>query len=131
MLNFYFSEKGLGLVSAPHFVYDFSIKIILILSSINWPNFFYLIAFTSQNIGQYVYCNCLLTRLWRHKFWNYSFPSNQAVLLHDQKNQDKKLNILRMKRAFEVKWKAFFIIFKGLSVAKNCLRPENAPLSHI
>ena len=24
--------------------------------------------------------------------------------------------------------KAFFIIFKGLSVAKNCLRPESAPL---
>ena len=29
-----------------------------------------------------------------------------------------------MKRAFEVKEKAFFIIFKGLSVAKNCLRAE-------
>ena len=39
-----------------------------------------------------------------------------------QKNQNKKsrqkLNILRTKRAFEVKWKAFFIIFKGLSFAK-------------
>ena len=43
-------------------------------------------------------------------------------------NQDKNLNILRMKRAFAVKQKAFFIIFKGLSIAKNCLRPENAPL---
>ena len=32
-------------------------------------------------------------------------------------------------RAFEVKEKTFFIIFKGLSVAKNCLRPESAPLS--
>ena len=50
-----------------------------------------------------------------------------------QKNQNKKsrqkLNILRTKRAFEVKWKAFFIIFKELSVTKNCLRPESAPLS--
>ena len=26
MLNFNFSEKGLGLVSQPHFVYDFSKK---------------------------------------------------------------------------------------------------------
>ena len=42
------------------------------------------------------------------------------------KSQDKNLNIL--KRAFEVKWKSFLIIFKGLSVAKNCLRPESAPL---
>ena len=33
-----------------------------------------------------------------------------------------------MKRAFEVKQKAFFITFKGLPVAKNCLRPESAPL---
>ena len=35
----------------------------------------------------------------------------------------------KLRRAFEVKLKAFFIIFKGLSVAKICLRPENAPLS--
>ena len=33
-----------------------------------------------------------------------------------------------MKRAFAVKQKAFSKIFKGLSVAKNYLRPENAPL---
>ena len=36
---------------------------------------------------------------------------------------------MRTKRTFEVKWNAFFIIFKGHSVAKNCLRPESAPLS--
>ena len=33
-----------------------------------------------------------------------------------------------MKRAFKVRQKAFFIIFKGLSVDKNCLKPHNAPL---
>ena len=38
MLNFNFSEKGLGLVSPPHFVYDFSRKMFLMLHSINWPN---------------------------------------------------------------------------------------------
>ena len=32
-----------------------------------------------------------------------------------------------MKRAFELNQKAFFIIFKGLSIAKNCPRPESAP----
>ena len=36
--------------------------------------------------------------------------------------------ILRTKRAFEVKFKAFSIIFIKLSAAKNCLRHENAPL---
>ena len=33
-----------------------------------------------------------------------------------------------MKRDFKVKKKTFLIIFKGLPVAKNCLRPESAPL---
>ena len=39
MLNFRFSQKGLGIVSPSHFVYDFSKKVFLILYSINWPNF--------------------------------------------------------------------------------------------
>ena len=34
-----------------------------------------------------------------------------------------------MERAFKVKSKAFFIIFKGVSVIKNCLRRESAPLN--
>ena len=35
MLNFDFSERGLGIVSPSHFVYDFSRKIFLMLHSIN------------------------------------------------------------------------------------------------
>ena len=34
-----------------------------------------------------------------------------------------------MKRAVKVKQKAFFAIFKGLSIAKNGLRPDSASLS--
>ena len=34
MLDFNFSEKGLGLVSSPHFAYDFSRKISLMLHSL-------------------------------------------------------------------------------------------------
>ena len=34
-----------------------------------------------------------------------------------------------MKIAFKMKWKVFLITFQGLSVAKNCLRPETAPLT--
>ena len=44
------------------------------------------------------------------------------------KSQEKKLNILRTKIIFKVKEKAFFIFFKGFSVAKNCLRPESTSL---
>ena len=39
MLNFNFSGRGLGLVSSPHFVYDFLREMFLKLHSINRPNF--------------------------------------------------------------------------------------------
>ena len=39
MLNFSFSEKGLGLVSPPHFMYGFSRKMFFMLYSLNWPSF--------------------------------------------------------------------------------------------
>ena len=39
IINFDFLEKGLGIVSPPYFVYDFSTKVFLMLYSINWPNF--------------------------------------------------------------------------------------------
>ena len=39
MLNFDFLDKGLGIISPAHFVYDFSTKMFLMLYSINWPNF--------------------------------------------------------------------------------------------
>ena len=32
-----------------------------------------LVAFNLWDIGQYVYCNCLLTMLWRQKFWNWPY----------------------------------------------------------
>ena len=41
----------------------------------------------------------------------------------------QNLNILRTKRAFKVKQKVFFIIFKGLSVAENNIRSEGAPFN--
>ena len=44
------------------------------------------------------------------------------------KYKNKNLNILRAKTAFEVKYVIFFIFFNGLSVAKNCLRHDSAPL---
>ena len=48
MLNFDFLDKGLGIVSPAHFVYDFSTKIFLMLYSINYPNF---IAWFSLLVG--------------------------------------------------------------------------------
>ena len=76
VLNFDFLEKGLGIVSPPRFVFDVSRKMFLMLYSINC-----LISLPLL-LGQYVYCNCLLTRLC-HKFWNWPYLSNQPVFLHD------------------------------------------------
>ena len=39
MLNFSVVENGLGIVSLPHFVYDFLRNVFLMLCSINWQNF--------------------------------------------------------------------------------------------
>ena len=67
MFNFNFSEKGLGLVAPPNFVYDFFKKNVSRVTFYLLPKFHCLIAFTSRDIGPYVYYNCLLTRLCRHK----------------------------------------------------------------
>ena len=39
MLNLDFGEKGLGMVPPPHFAYDFSRQIFLMLCFIKWPSF--------------------------------------------------------------------------------------------
>ena len=78
--------------------------------------FHYLVAFTSWDIGQYVCCNWLLTRLWRQKSWNNTYLSNQFAFSTWPKSQYKNLNILRTKRVFKKKHKVFFIIFKRLSL---------------
>ena len=62
-----------------------------------------------------------------------NFVINDSFLIKSfstrPKSQDKNSNILKTKRGFKVKLKSFFIIFKGRSVARNCLRPESAPLT--
>ena len=67
MLISNFPEKGLGLVFAPDFLDNFFKKNVshvymLLTEQISLSD-----TFVSQVIGQYVYYNCLLTRLWHHK----------------------------------------------------------------
>ena len=49
-----------------------------------------LVAFTSWGIGQYVYCNCLLTRLWLNNFEINLIFLIKEFLLH---NQNVKIKI--------------------------------------
>ena len=51
MLDFNFSEKGLGLVSPPHFVYDFSRKTFFMLHSVNEPNFIVWLSLLLEILG--------------------------------------------------------------------------------
>ena len=47
------------------------------------------------------------------------------------KKSRQKLKFLENEKSFWGEIKAFFIIFKRLSVAKNCLRAESAPIRNI
>ena len=116
MLNFDFSEKGLEIVSPPHFVYDFSTKNVSHVIFDHFTKFNYLIAFTSWDIRQYVYCNCLLTRLWHHKFQNWPDIFNQAVFL--PKSQDKILNIWEQKELLRWNKKHFSLLLKTFQLPK-------------
>ena len=51
MLNFNSLEMGLGIVSPPHFVYDFSRKMFVMLYFINSPNFIVSLPFLLEILG--------------------------------------------------------------------------------
>ena len=104
MFNFDFLDKGLGIVSLVHFVYDFLKKVFLMFYSINWPNFTAWLSLLLEILGNVCIVNqyCLSTSLWRHGFGNKRYLPNRAVLSTWPKSHDKNLNILTTKRAFKV-----------------------------
>ena len=105
ILSFDFLEKNPGEVSPPHFVWDFSSKIFLMLFPI-----------TSCKFGLYVHCNCFLSRLWNHKLWNQFYLSNQSVCFFAwPKSQDKNVNIMRWNKKY------FSSSLKGFQLPKIVL----------
>ena len=117
MFNFDFLGKGLEVVSPPHFVYDFSRKMFLILYYINWPNFIVWLSLGHEILDNvYIAISCFPGC----DIINFesNFLSNQAFFLHDQKVETKTETSWEQKR-FGVKQKPFLIIFKGVSVAKK------------
>ena len=62
------TERGLEPASLSHFLNDFSRKKIYLLTSYELIRFHCLVAFRSLDNGQYVYYNCLLTRLFINQF---------------------------------------------------------------
>ena len=126
MLNFNFSGKSLGLVHPPHFVYDFSRKKFHMLHSINWPNFVFWLSLLLTILS-----NMCITIVLQSGCSVMKFENNLIFLIKSfcymTKRSRQKLKYLKNEWAFDVKQKGFFIIFKELSAAKNCLRPESVP----
>ena len=63
-----------------------------------------------------VCCGFLLTKLWHHGFRGLPYLSDRVIFSACPGSLDRDLDIVGAKRAFGVKWKAFFIIFEGLSL---------------
>ena len=121
--QFQFSRKGSRTSSPPHFVYDFSRIMFLMLYSINWPNFILWIPLLLQILG-----NIYIRIVCQPGCDVINFEINLIFLIkpfcYMTKNQGKNLNILRTKMF--LRWNKKH--FKVLSIAKNCFRPESASL---
>ena len=119
ILNFDFWKESGNNVSPPHFVHDFLRKIFLTIYELT--KFHCVISFPSWDIRQYIpivcFSGCYIA------IFEIGLIFLIKPFVYRTKNSRQNLT----KRAFKVK-KAFFIIFKGLSVVKNCPRPKSAPL---
>ena len=96
-LNFDFLEKGLGIVSPPYFVYDFSRKMFLMLYSINWPNFIVWLPLLLEILGNI---------------------SNQAVFIHTQKFKTKTEISWEWNELLRWNKKHFSSFLKGFQLSK-------------
>ena len=57
------------------------------------------VTFTLWGIGQFMYCNDLLTQLWRHKFWNEPYLCNQEVFFYMIKKSRERLTYVEKKKS--------------------------------
>ena len=116
---------GSGTSFSPHFVYKkcFSFYILLI-DQISLLDCLYFLRYWSICVLSFIVCflGCGVT----------NFEINLIFLLKQlfrmTKTLRQKNKYFENKKSFQGEIKSIFIIFKGLSIAKNCLRPENAPL---
>ena len=110
MLNFNFQKRSCD--QFPHHIFFqekcFSCHILLT------DQIHCLIAFTSR----YVFYNCFLTRLWRHKIWNKPYIFNQAVLIYGQKVKPKSSISWERKELFRWNKKPFSSLLKGFPLPK-------------
>ena len=125
-INFNFSEES-GTSSSTTFCVWFSKKNISHVILYELTKFHCLIAFTSRDLDSMCITIANQTVTSSNLKLTLSFLSSHFATW--PKSQDKSLISLGRKELLRWK-KAFFIIFKGFCVAKNCIWPESAPLRH-
>ena len=114
------SKRGLEPVSLAYFFHDFWRKIFLMLYYIYWSNFIVWLPLHLQILG--IMCKVIIC-------CPICDVINFEINLSMTKKSGQKCKYLtKEKKAFTMKWKAFFIMFKELSVVTNCLRPKSGPL---
>ena len=89
MLNFDFLEKGLGIVSPPHVLYDFFqdkffSSYILLTDQFSWSDCLYFLKYCAICVLQ-LFVNQVVTS----KILKLILLSNQAIFLHDRKVKTK------------------------------------------
>ena len=94
------------------------------LNFIKWPNFIAWLPSLREILDNVIIC-CLVCDVINSEI-NYSFLIRQ---FSEPKSQNKNSHISRMKKLSKWNKKHFFVFFKGLSIAKNCLRFESRPLN--
>ena len=111
MVNFDFLERGLAIVSLPHFVYDFWRKMFLMLHSINQPSF---IAWLSLLLE--ILVNICITIVCEPDCDVIDFEINQIFLIkpfsYMTKKSRQKFKYPENEKSFSSEIKSIFYLFK-------------------
>ena len=116
-------KRSPELVSIPHFPYNFWRKISLTLYFINWSNAIVWLPLIFEILGNIciVISYCLICDV-------INFEINHGFFIkpffHITKRSGQNINISGTKRAFNMNIKAFFIIFKVLSIVRKISDPR-------
>ena len=112
------TKRDLELVSLPHFLHDCWKNIHIFLLFYYLTKFPSPVAITPRDIGQYVYCNYLLTRLWRLNLAVNLIFLIKPFFLYDQKVKTKIWVSSERKRFFRWNKKHFSSLLKGFYWSK-------------
>ena len=107
MLNFDFLEKGLGLASPSHFVYQFSRKIFLMLHSVNWPNFIVWLPLTLEILDSIciviIYCSVCGVIIFENNlsflFKSFFFTTEKSGQISQERKYKYKCKYLKKEKS--------------------------------